>query len=171
MGARSDTDPSELVQIQPFISESFPGLLPDSRFPVRAVMPVRTFWEKAMLLHEETFRPMGKKRRRQYMARHYYDLYRLVKAGVADEAARDLDLFRRIAEHREVYFRHTWVDYSTLQPGQLCVIPRNDQLSDWEADYASMRTEMFYGGVPGFKEVLAVAQEFQDRFNTTALKG
>jgi len=169
MGARSDTDPSESVQIQPLINESFPDLLPDSRFAVRAVMPVRTFWEKAMLLHEETFRPVDKKRRRQYMARHYYDLYRLIEAGVADDAARDLDLFRRIAEHREVYFRYTWVDYSTLQPGQLCVVPRDDQLSDWEADYASMHAEMFYGKVPVFKEVLAVAQKFQDSFNTTPL--
>jgi len=62
-------------------------------------MPRRTFWEKAMLLHEETFRPGDKARRKAYMARHYYDLFRLIKAGVAAEAAADLDLFRRIAAH------------------------------------------------------------------------
>ena len=28
-------------------------------FNVRTVTPERTFWEKAMLLHEETFRTLG----------------------------------------------------------------------------------------------------------------
>lgn len=166
MGARSDTDPSEQVEIEPVISEAFPELLPDSRFDVRAVLPVRTFWEKAMLLHEETFRTDDRKRRKQYMARHYYDLYRLIKAGVADEAAKDMDLFRRIAEHREIYFRYTWVDYSTLQPGQLRFMPNNDQLADWDADYTGMRKEMFYGEVPAFEEVMASVSDFQNRFNS-----
>ena len=84
----------------------------------RSVMPRRTFWEKAMLLHEETFRPKAK-RRGEAMARHYYDLYRLILAGIGDESAGDLDLFERVAAHRQVFFRHTWVDYSTLNPGQL----------------------------------------------------
>jgi len=54
------------------------------------------------------------------MARHYYDLYRLIQAGIADEAAADRELFFRIAEHRKVFFRYTWVDYTTLLPGN-CV--------------------------------------------------
>jgi len=53
MGARSDTEPSETIGIIPYIGEAFPELLPDAGFPVRAVMPKRTFWEKAMLLQKE----------------------------------------------------------------------------------------------------------------------
>jgi len=79
MGARSDTDPSETIVVNPYISEAFPDLLSTATVEVRAVMPKRTFWEKAMLLHEETFRPADK-RRKEYMARHYYDLYRLIEA-------------------------------------------------------------------------------------------
>jgi hypothetical protein len=170
MGARSDTDPSEPVEIQPIISEEFPALLPGSRFHVRAVMPVRTFWEKAMLLHEEAFRPPDKKKRKQYMARHYYDLYRLIKAGAADKALSDLDLFHRIVEHRAIYFPYAWMDYSTLQPGRLRLVPHHNQLSDWKADYVGMQNEMFYGAVPAFEEVMAAVQEIQDRFNGNALQ-
>lgn len=165
MGARSDTDPSVAVDIQSLIAESFPGMFPDRRFQVRAVMPVRTFWEKAMLLHEETFRPPSKKKRKRGMARHYYDLFRLINEGIAAEAILDIDLFFRIVEHREVYFKYTWVDYKTLMPGSLRLIPLEEQLSDWYADYAAMQVEMFYGEVPDFDKVLQVVEGFQTRFN------
>lgn len=164
MGARSDTDPSETIEVSPYISEVFPDLFSSAIAKVCAVMPKRTFWEKAMLLHEETFRPADK-RRKEYMARHYYDLYRLIKAGVAADAAVDIDLFSRIAGHREVYFRYTWVDYSTLVPGQLRLVPTEEQMPNWRADYANMRQEMFYGEAPRFDVILEKVREFQDRFN------
>ena len=164
MGARSDTDPSETIVVNPYISEAFPDLLSTATVEVRAVMPKRTFWEKAMLLHEETFRPADK-RRKEYTARHYYDLYRLIEAGVAVDAAVDIDLFSRIAGHREVYFRYTWVDYSTLVPGQLCLVPTEEQMPEWRADYTNMRQEMFYGEAPSFDVIIEKVRGFQDRFN------
>lgn len=92
MGARSDTDPSEAIAIKPYISEAFPDLLSNDSVEVQAVMPKRTFWEKAMLLHEEMFHPADK-RRKEWLARHYYDLYCLIEVGVADEASADYALF------------------------------------------------------------------------------
>jgi len=165
MGARSDTDPAEFIEIWPYISDVFPDLLSRPGADVRVVMPKRTFWEKAMLLHEETFRPEANKRRRDAMARHYYDLYRLILAGIGDEAAQDMDLFHRVVSHREVFFRHTWVDYSTLNPGQLRLIPAEADRSAWQADYEGMQREMFYGDVPTFDEILAVVGDFQARLN------
>lgn len=165
MGARSDTEPIEAIRITPYISEAFPNLLPDATAEVRAVLPKRTFWEKAMLLHEESFRPGGKGSRKDYMARHYYDLYRLIQAGIADSAAVDMDLFHRIAKHRAIYFRYSWIDYATLVPGQLRLIPTDAQLPDWRSDYANMQKEMFYGTVPGFDKMIEVVRQFQDTFN------
>ncbi|HEX9778294.1 MAG TPA: nucleotidyl transferase AbiEii/AbiGii toxin family protein [Geopsychrobacteraceae bacterium] len=164
MGARADTDPSETIVVTPYISDAFPDLLTAANVEVSAVMPKRTFWEKAMLLHEETFRPADK-RRKEFMARHYYDLYRLIEAGVADEAAADLDLFSSVAGHRVVFFRYTWVDYSTLVPGQLRLLPTEEQMADWRSDYNNMQQEMFYGQPPGFDDVLETVRGFQDRFN------
>jgi hypothetical protein len=56
LGARSDTEPTEKINIHPYLKEAFPDLFPQAHFSVRAVSRERTFWEKAMLLHEETFR-------------------------------------------------------------------------------------------------------------------
>jgi hypothetical protein len=74
MGARSDTEPSASPMIRPYLAEAFPGTFEPSEFPVHALLPERTFWEKAMLLHEESYRPADKMRKSR-LARHYYDLW------------------------------------------------------------------------------------------------
>lgn len=167
MGARSDIDPAEAPEIQPYLADVFPDLLGESRFPVRTVAARRTFWEKAMLLHEETYRPVGKLRGR-FMSRHYYDLYCMIGKGVAGQAIADAELFKRTAAHREVYFRYTWMDYGTLRPGAMRLLPLDEQRAGWEEDYAAMRGVMFFGAAPEFVEILRVVGEFQDRFNQGA---
>ena len=165
MGARSDTEPTESREIRPYISDAFPDLLQESGTYVRAVMPKRTFWEKAMLLHEEGFRPEANRKGRKAMARHYYDLFRMIQAGVGEQAYQDLDLLHRIVAHRQVFFRYRWVDYSTMRPGRLRLIPEEAELPAWKSDYESMAQEMFHGDVPKFEQVLKVIGDFQTRLN------
>jgi predicted nucleotidyltransferase component of viral defense system len=163
LGARSDTEPQDSPKIRTLLAEAFPDLLRGSEFPVRAVAARRTFWEKALLLHEETYRPAARGRER--MSRHYYDVYRLVERGVADEALADVGLLQRIVEHRRVFFSYTWMDYATMRKGTLRLVPLPEQERAWREDYQAMRTQMFYGEPPGFDEVLAAVRTFQDRFN------
>lgn len=73
LGARSDDWPHEENSIQPYVIEQFPALDAGAGAAVRVLSAERTFWEKACLLHEETFRPVDKPRKLR-MARHYYDL-------------------------------------------------------------------------------------------------
>jgi len=167
LGARSDTEPTLDVDIHPYLGDAFSNLFTQTHFSVRAVSPARTFWEKAMLLHEETFRPPEKKRQAR-MARHYYDLFRLIDAGIGQKASGDLELFGRIAAHRQVYFRHTWVDYDTLRPGRLKLVPPDDQLAYWKSDYTAMKDEMFFGEPPAFDDLIQTALKFQDEFNGKA---
>ena len=115
LGARSDDWPHEDRPIQPYLVERFPQIMPEGPFHVRVLAAERTFWEKACLLHEETFRPADKPRKLR-MARHYYDLWCLLRAGVGERALADTALFQRVAEHREIFFRYSWVDYSTHNP-------------------------------------------------------
>ncbi len=166
MGARSDTEPAEFIEIKPYISDAFPRLLHEPGTNVRAVMPKRTFWEKAMLLHEESMRPQSNRRNRKGMARHYYDLYRLIRAGVGDQAYKDMDLRSQIVAHRQVYFHYTWVDYSAMDHGQLQLTPVETDWTTWKSDYESMQQEMFYGVVPTFEQIVKVVQKFQEKVNT-----
>jgi hypothetical protein len=163
LGARSDTEPVAQPQIQPYLCEALPQVLGDGKFSVRTVAPERTFWEKAMLLHEETFRSgTGPKAR---LARHYYDLYRLIQAGVGDSAAADHGLFDRVAAHRAVFFRKKKEAQESLRPGSLRLVPAPEQLASWKQDYVAMAEAMFFGDVPEFNEILRVLVDFQERFN------
>jgi predicted nucleotidyltransferase component of viral defense system len=167
-GARSDHWPSESCTVTPYVADVFPEAVPDAAFHVSALAAERTFWEKAMLLHEETFRPVDKPRKER-MARHYYDVWCLITRGVADRAAADRDLFSRVAEHREIFFKLGWVDYKTLRPGLLRLSPLAGQGDAWQRDYEEMAEAMFYGERPEFDEILRVVGEFERRFNETAV--
>lgn len=169
LGARSDDWPSESRTVTPYVAEVLTGAIPDATFPVSTLAAERTFWEKAMLLHEETFRPSDKPRRER-MARHYYDVWCLITRGVAKRAAVDRALFDRVAEHREIFFRLNWVDYATLRPGSLRLTPPADHRGAWQRDYQEMAEPMFYGERPGFDEILRVVGEFERRFNQATAK-
>lgn len=167
LGARSDDWPHEEKSIQPYVIEHFPALDSDAAFTVSVLASERTFWEKACLLHEETFRPVDKPRKIR-MARHYYDLWSLLRAGVGDRAMANMALFQRVAEHREIFFRFSWVDYSTHKPGTFRLVPPGDHLANWRADYEEMLGPMFFGETPSFEEMMAAAEEFERAFNATA---
>jgi predicted nucleotidyltransferase component of viral defense system len=167
LGARSDDWPHEEKSIQPYVLEHFPAFDPDGAFPVRVLAVERTFWEKACLLHEETFRPADKPRKLR-MARHYYDFWCLLRAGVGERALANTALFQRVAEHREIFFRHSWVDYSTHKPGTFRLSPPADHLPDWRRDYQDMLGPMFFGDTPTFEQMMTAASEFEETFNATA---
>jgi hypothetical protein len=99
------------------------------------------------------------------MARHYYDLYCLIRAGVARRAFADMPLFRRVAAHREIYFHLSWVDYSSHNPGTFRLLPRDAQLQEWRRDYQAMRETLFWGTPPAFDEILETAAQFEREFN------
>ena len=164
LGARSDVDPVESPIIRPYLGEAFPELLRDSSFAIRTVAARRTFWEKAMLLHEETFRPLEKTRRVR-LSRHYYDLWCLITKGVAAEAMVDKDLFDHCASHRQLFFKQGWVDYSTLRKGSMRLIPLPEQLDEWRKDFAAMHEEMFFDDPPKFDEIIAVVHQFETECN------
>jgi predicted nucleotidyltransferase component of viral defense system len=125
-GARSDTEPSATPEVVPYLADVFADEVGDARFSVRAVAPERTFWEKAALLHEETYRE-GAAAPKARLARHYYDLWCLITRGVADRAVADTGLFERVAAHRTVFFRRSRDAQASFRPGSLRLVPDPDR--------------------------------------------
>ncbi len=165
LGARSDDWPHSECAIQPYIAECIPSLIGNASFPVSVLAAERTFWEKACLLHEETFRPVDKPRKLR-MARHYYDLWSLLKAGIGKRALENEPLFQRVVEHREIFFRYSWVDYKTHRRGAFRLIPLEHQLEAWKKDYQAMLGPMFFGKVPSFDDILTTVGQFEEKFNS-----
>jgi hypothetical protein len=100
------------------------------------------------------------------MARHYYDVWALVKAGIGNRALSDKELFRRVVHHRRMFFRYGWLDYETMRLGSLSLIPTDEQIAGWRDDYGAMSKEMFYGEVPTLDEILSTVGAFEGLANS-----
>lgn len=164
LGARSDIDPSATPGIRPYIADALPDALGPDTFAVQTLDPKRTFWEKAALLHEENYRADGRPPALR-LARHYYDLWCLIRAGTGAAALADPELFDRVVAHRSVFFRRTREAQNTLRPGSLRLLPPDERRREWRLDYEAMRETMFFREPPSFDEILKVVGEFEQRFN------
>lgn len=164
LGARSDIEPAAMPEIQPYIAEVMPDALGPSVFTVQTLDPRRTFLEKVSLIHEETWRAADKMPAAR-LSRHYYDLWCLIRAGVADKALVVPGLFDRVVAHREVFFRRSRETQESLRPGALRLLPYHEKRGAWSRDYDAMRETMLFGEPPEFEEIMRVVGEFEQRFN------
>lgn len=77
-------------------------------------------------------------------------------------------IIQRFSEDIEIFFRFSWVDYSTHKPGTFRLTPPTDHLADWQSDYQAMLGPMFFGDTPTFAQIMAAATTFETTFNATA---
>ncbi len=169
MGPRGDSWPTHEHQIEPYLVEALPGVISAGEgISVRVLDAERTFLEKAMLLHEETFRPPDRTRKPR-MARHYYDIYCMIRAGVGGRAIDDPALFKRVREHRRFYYTVSWVDYESMVPGSICLVPDATSLLTWKKDYDEMRNVFFFGEAPLFDQIMEAVEVFQADWNACEL--
>lgn len=161
--AKADAWPSIHVPVCAYVHELFPDELGTRSFEVRTLEAERTLIEKALLLHEVLVqRPEGPRRR---LARHYFDLYFLHRAGATAKAIAQAELYPAIVQQRSIYYRYPGVDYAALLQKGFNIIPQGAAREAWHADYDGMSRDMFYGEVPNFEEILKVLAQFQETFN------
>lgn len=139
LSGRAQTEPSETRMVDSYIGEGVAEFSDPAE--IRTVSPSRTFWEKCFILHENNTKPVSHDRRniKPRMARHYYDVAMLVKAGYVDR-----ELFFDVRNKRKLYHWQTWVDYDTLLPEQLELIPGSSELlGKWKSDYERTSSMLF----------------------------
>ena len=139
-------------------------------FNVTTVNPERTFLEKLFLLHEEFHRP-SEKIRVDRLSRHLYDIYQLSKAGIAEKAIRNKELYETIVAHRYKFSRVGNVDYNLHNPLTINPIPIENKLVEWEIDYAKMKEDMIYEeNKPSFDELITNLNELRNQLQTLEWK-
>ena len=162
LGARSDTEPNEQREIRPYVASAVSTGLDDYGFWVRAVSPERTFWEKVSLLHEVEG---GATASRARLSRHYYDLWCLEQKQVAASAFESPELFQRVVQHRRLFFRRSAAAQSTLALGTVRIVPADERMPEWRADYDAMREAMFFEEPPSFDAIMSVARKLEQKIN------
>lgn len=147
--------------ISSLVSQCVPALEQDDTFVMNTVMPTRTFLEKAFLLNEEYQRDFPRSFR---MSRHLYDLERMMDTEYGMTALTDKTLYQSIVQHRREYYCLKYVDYDSNNPDRIIICPPDNLLSDWRADYESMRNSFIYGRSQPFDDLIERIMSLQERF-------
>ena len=163
IGVRGDVYPCQDKEVKSYVEEQLPALLVEKHTKIKTLSPVRTFWEKITLLHAENNRPETKLLGDR-MSRHYYDVHKLIEAGVSDLALQDMPLLTDVITNKKKYFRASWAKYEEAKPGTLKIIPNETLMKSLELDYQSME-QMIFGVVPKFSEIVQSIEKFQKQFN------
>lgn len=162
IGCRSLREPFSVQSFGSLVDEFYAGKdFAEPSFKVPTVNPERTFLEKTFLLHEEFHRPT-EKMRVDRLSRHLYDIYHLTKAGIAENAISDKELYETIVAHRYKFSRVGGVDYNFHNPLKVNPIPHNEIIGEWKADYDKMMEDMIYDdNKPSFEELINNLKELR----------
>lgn len=167
-GARSTGEPWESRTITCDAAPSIAGLV----FPSagsRVMRPERTFWEKATAVH--VFCWQGEFRGGDRFSRHWHDLTRLDRAGMADAAIADRALALAVARHKSMFFSEkdsagALIDYVGAVSSGLQLVPNDKALASLSLDYARMLDDgLLLGDAEPFEALLEQCRDLEARAN------
>ena len=163
----SMNEPFEMRRISSLIGQHFQDddIDTDITYTIRTVSPARTFLEKAFLLCEEYQKSEPRTHR---MTRHFYDLEKLMNTPFAEKALADPDLYHKIVEHRKRFYHVGYVDYDKELPSNITIVPSDNLLSSYQADYNEMKDNFIYGNTLDFPELIERMKTLQERFHSMA---
>lgn len=159
----SMSEPYEIRRISSLIEQTYKDEDVDSDLvqAIPTVSPARTFLEKAFLLCEEYQKD---KPRTHRMSRHFYDLEKLMQTPYCEMALKDTNLYHEIVEHRRKFYHVGYVDYDKELPANIQIVPNEELISDYEADYNEMKESFIYGKPLDFDELIAKMKVLQEWF-------
>lgn len=165
----SMNEPSEVIDIQSLISNLFHEEDNEASCKVFAVLPERTFLEKAFLLNEEY---QKKNPRTLRMSRHLYDLEKIMDTPYGKQALQNLPLYEEIIAHRKKFYHVGSVDYDTDAPDRIQFVPTGEILKEMRKDYEDNMVNSFIYGDNGltFDELISRLSTLQERFHSISQK-
>ena len=164
LGARPENQPIERHLIQSYAAEDFPQMFKNPAHEITVLSAERTFWEKATILHDQYHRSEDYKTADR-ISRHYYDLFKLAKSGIAEKAIKDLNLLEKVVINKKSFFYRAGAKYDEALIGQLHLIPSPARLEALKRDYDKMNP-MFFVKPPKFDEIIEVLTALEKEINS-----
>ena len=164
IGALAEWTPSAYKNLTSYAAEQYPHLFTNPTTSVLTVLPERTFWEKATILHHEANRPRVSLMPARY-SRHYYDIYCLSRSWVKKAALDDLGLLEKVVAFKDKFYPRSWARYSDAKPGSIKLTPPSHCLKELEADYMRMR-DMIFGTKPDYQEIMSAISGLEKEINS-----
>ena len=167
-GARATGEPNHKAHMTCDAAEH----VTDVAFPTAdpSTMDVeRTFWEKATAIH--VYCHQGRFRGGDRFARHWYDLTRLDRSGLAARALAAKDVARAVAKHKALFFREkdaagNVIDYTAAVTGGLSLVPSEEPYHALGDDYARMvDAGLLFEEAEPFDKLMATCADLERRAN------
>ena len=111
------------------------------------LVPARTFWEKAILIHVACNRS-DPKLDADRQSRHWHDLAVLADHAIGKTAISDRQLLEDVVRRKNIFFRASYTNYEACLSGGLRLLPAAPLLEALRIDYEKMIRDRMFDGVP-----------------------
>nr|WP_197723773.1 nucleotidyl transferase AbiEii/AbiGii toxin family protein [Mycoplasmopsis citelli] len=132
IGKISELIPSSKTIIQPYISQVFPDVFSE-KIIVKIVDPIRTFYDKLIILHAEAKRTNGNYKKRY--SRHYYDVYKMLESDIKNKSLENFELLKSVIEFKKKFYRSSFPQYDEIYQGKLKLVPSTEVINFYKEDY------------------------------------
>lgn len=164
-GIRNSTEPCEQHRITPLVNQ-YTNVIAFPSASINVLSPIRTFWEKATLIHVECHRNRLTSTPER-LSRHWYDLAKLANSDLCSKAVEAHDIFLSVIEHKKAFYNASYANYDDCLNGELRLIPSKESISGLEKDYKQMISSGFFSETPlKFSEIIETLSRLEKAINT-----
>lgn len=165
-GVRNSTEPCEKHRITPYLADVIDENTSLPTPMIDVLSPLRTFWEKATLIHVECHRDHFVETPER-LSRHWYDLFMLNQSWVGQQALLRDDIFKSVIEHKKAFFNTSYAHYDDCLKGKFYLIPTKSYQTNLVKDFHQMITAgMFYADTPPtFEEIIESLKKLEGVIN------
>ena len=161
---RNTSDPFESHNVSSYVDDFY-----EIGYAVKAnvLSPVRTFWEKATLIHVECNKKVSRlvdPKARQ--ARHWYDLYKLANSDIVKKALNNKEVLDLVIKTKQIFYYYGDATYESCSNGNIKLIPDEKGIEGLRQDYQGMvDSRLFFETEPTFDEIISSLHALENKIN------
>ena len=164
-GIRNEVEPQEAKAISPYLASEVEQELIFPTPTISTLSPLRTFWEKATLMHVECHRNRLAQSPDR-LSRHWYDLYLLCQTWVGKQAVENKTILEKVINHKKAFYNAGYANYDKCLQGEFKLIPATVSLEGLKTDYKEMcDAGMFLKKAPTFSAIIETLHKFEKHIN------
>lgn len=165
-GVRNSTEPCEKHPVSPYLTQAVSKDLDLPKPMISTLSPIRTFWEKATLIHVECHRDRMSNTPER-LSRHWYDLCMLNNSWVGERALSDSGILKNVIEHKKAFFNASYANYDDCLSKKFRLIPNISYLEALEKDFTQMiDAGMFHELPPTFEAIIETLSKLEEEINS-----
>lgn len=162
LGCLSEVTPQKQSVIEPYIAQVFPDIFKDTSTTLLTINPIRTFWDKALILHKEANR-LNNIIPTRY-SRHFYDIYCMAHSWVKEVALNNIALLEQVVEFKIKFYYCGYAKYLDCLSNQFKLVPTEENTELFREDYENMK-KMIFKDPPKFCDIMDCLKQLEIEIN------